>query len=216
MELISYTAVARGGIILATHSTDGSDFERDIQKLLESPFVRNEQRRMNHFIFSFYKGASLSFICVSPAEVNRQIPLKYLEILSNKWNLIIGDKGNTAGPHSLTNQAREIFEKSIIQATETISKTEKIKKDLDHTQKIITDSLHMALERGDDLQHLSTHTEDLLATSEDFMNQANNLKNKMRCARIKSVIIKIVLLIVVAYILISFFCGGLRLKKCLK
>ena len=215
MSKISFAAVSRGSIILATFSPENVDLEKDVQKLLEQPFVKNEQRRMNYYIFSFYKAGNLTFICASPPETNRQIPLSFLELASNRWNISLAERSQTAGPHSLTGESRALFE-SVLNETNSLTKTEKLKHELEQTQKIVTDSMKMALSRGDELQQLTNHSESLIASSESFKAQSQNLKSKMRCSYYKSLALKVFIALVVVYLLLVFVCGGFRLKpRCL-
>ena len=213
---IEYTAIARGGIIIATYSNNNIDLSREIQKLLETPFVKNEQRRMNRFIFTFYKGNPLTFICATSIETEKQIPLIYLEILSSRWSSLVGDKSNLAGPHSLSLPYKNIFEITIKEATQPLSRTEKIKRDLDQTQRMVTDSVNLALNRNNELEKLNSKTEDLVATSDEFRIQANNMKNKMFCSWIKSMSLYGILFLLFIYIILTFFCGGYSLQNCFK
>lgn len=217
MENILFTAVARGNVIISTHSTDGTTYEREVMKLLDNPIQHNEQCRMNHLLFTFYRSNNLIFVCVTSGNSSRQLPFQYLEALSSRWNLIVGDKGNSAGPHSLTGQTKELFDTVLSQVSESSSKTEKIKRDLDQTQKIVTESVQMALKRDNDLNHLSSKTEGLMSTSEDFRMQATNLKNKNRWLYYKSIALKLLIIIILLYLIISFICGGIFLKpRCRK
>jgi len=212
---ICFTAVARGGVVLATFSTDGEDLSREIQKLLETPFVKNEQRRMNRYIFSFYKSTSLTFICASGVDTETHIPLQFLEILEKRWAATIGDVPSQTLPNSLTKQARSLFESCLKEATLPLSKTDKIRRDLDQTQKYISDSVQLALNRGTELERMSTKSEDLVLTSEDFRNQAILLKNKMRCSWLKSMSIYIFIALVITFLILSYICGGIKLSKCI-
>lgn len=213
---ISFTAVARSKTIIASYSSDGNDLTRDVQKLLETPFVKNEQRRTRNYLFTFYKSPTLNFICACPLDVDRQAPLTYLDTLSNRWNATVGEKSLTAGPNSLSQECRTLFEATLSEYNSAISKAEKIKKDLDQTQKIMTDSVHSALNRGEELQSISLKSEDLLNMSEDFRNQASNLKNKMFWSWVKSKGIIILIVLIILYIVLTFICGGWTLRpRCL-
>lgn len=210
---VVFTAVARGGIIIASHAPTGVNLERNVQNLLEQPLTNNEQRRMNYYIFTVHKGRLLNFVCATTADSDRSFPIKYLETISAKWNLTIGEKGSWAGPHSLSREAIPIFNAAMSEVS-SMSKTETIKRELDQTQRIVTDSLHMAIARGEELESLNNKSETLMATSEDFKTQATNLKRRMCLQKAKSwgAIGAIVLLLF--YIILASSCGGLALPRC--
>lgn len=215
-------AVSRGNVILATYvPQSGVDLERDVQKLVEQKLNNNEQRRMNYYIFSIYKSdpMNLTFICASSNEKfdDPQFPLKYLEQLSTRWNFTFSDRASIskAGPHSLTQAGRNLFE-SVLKEVSNVSKTEKMKRDLDQTQRIMADSVKSALDREDQLHQLTNKSESLMATSESFKAQSQNLKNKMRCSYYRSLFIKFLIILIAIYVILVFVCGGIRLKpRCL-
>ena len=211
--MISYTIAARGTIIVADYSPDGTNLEREMQKLLENPFVRGEQRRMNHYIYTFYKGNSINFVCATSQEVDKSFPLKYLDNLSNRWSTVVGEKSLSAGPHSLTKQCKPIFEAAMNESQ--ISTTDLIRQDLDQTQRLMTETVHNALIRGDQLENLKLKSEDLVSTSDQFRQQSTKLRQKMYCASIKSTILTVVVVIFIIYLILTFFCGGLFLKRCI-
>ncbi|EAX95775.1 Synaptobrevin family protein [Trichomonas vaginalis G3] len=215
--MISYTAVARGQTIIATYSPDGTDLNREAQKLLETPLEKNEQRRMNRFIFTFLKKNSLVFICASSADDPSSIPLQYLDKLSDRWYLSFYEASKRAGPNGLSTQTADLFRAVLDDISTSNNKAEKIKREMEQTTRIMTDSMQKAISRGEDLENLSNKTEDLLSTSVDFKNQATNLKNKMRCARYKSLAFWGIILLVIIYYILTKICGGYNLKpRCLK
>lgn len=213
--MFSYTIVARGKTIVASYSPDGTDLMREVQKLLETPFVKNEQRRMNRYVFSFLKKSNLTFICATQSDEGANSAIKYLDELSDKWVISFGDRANTAQANSMTQQARGLFE-NVINNIEAANKTEKIKRDIEKTQRIMSESVEMAMVRGNDLENLTSKTEDLLSTSSEFKNQATNLKKTMQCAHYKSIAIYILLALAVIYFILTFVCGGVFLGKCFK
>lgn len=214
--MISYSAVCRGDVIIASYSPDGTDLSRETQKLIETPVNRNEQRRMNRYIFTFLKKNSLLFICASNADDSSSLPMQYLDRLSDKWYLSYYESSKRCAANALTAQARDLFQAVLADTTESINKAEKIKREMEQTQRIMTDSMQMAMARGNQLNDLSTKTEDLLSTSAEFKNQATNLKNKMRCARYKSRAIMATIVLIIIYYILTKICGGYDLKpRCL-
>ncbi|EAX89971.1 Synaptobrevin family protein [Trichomonas vaginalis G3] len=215
--MIPYTTVARGQTIIASYSRDGTDLSREVQKLLEQPYVVNEQRRMNRYIFTFCKKNNLTFICASPAESPTSYAVQYLDRLSDCWCLTLLDASKTATQNSLSNSTKDIFDAVYKDVIENEPSSEKIKREMEQTQRLMTESVQLAMSRGNDLENLSTKTEDLLSTSADFRNNAVNLKNKMLCARYKAYALYTAIVFIILYYILAKICGGYSLKpRCRK
>ena len=214
---IVYTAVVRGKVIIASYSSENVNLGREIQRLIETPFAKNEQRRTRNYLYTFNKGSQLVFICASPLDVDKTVPVSYLDLLSNRWNAAASDKSQSAGQNELSQPFKNLFEATLNEFSQTLSKTEKLKRDLDQTQQIVAESLHSAFNRGENLNSLSAKSENLMSTSGEFKAQATSLKNKMFCAKVKSTIFYFSVIIVIIYLILVFVCGGWDLKpRCLK
>lgn len=220
---IVFVAVSRENVILATYiPQSGLDLEKDVQKIVNQSLKNNEQRRMNYYIFTIYKSnpMNLTFICASSNEKfeDPQFPFKYLEQLSTRWNFTYGDKASsisTAGPHSLTKSSQNLFQ-TVLKEVSNISKTEKMKHDLDQTQRFMEDSVKAEIARDEQLNKLTNKSESLMATSESFKAQSQNLKNKMRCSYYRSLFLKIFIALIILYVILIYVCGGMTLKpRCL-
>jgi hypothetical protein len=211
---IEFVAVARGSVILAAFASPGTDLEREVQSLLEQPFVHNEQRRTSYHIFTFHKNQTLSFICSTPPEVDPKIPLRFIQLLATRFNSAYPTISPTAPAHSLTRQAQGLITNTITEVIGLASKTDQLKQELGETQRVLNQSLQKALGRGDELQLLTESSERIVSTSEDFRTQSRNLKNKMRCEYWKSWGWRIVVLLVIVYFILKWFCGGWTLQKC--
>lgn len=207
---IEFVAVARNSVILATYGT--ASLERDVQTFLEQTFVINEQRRTNYHVFTFYKGYSLNFVCSSPPEVDKQVPLRFLETLAIRWASAFPDLPPTAEAHSMTRKAESLIAAAV--ANVAASPTDRLKQELDETDRVMKTSLEKAFGRGEDLQILTDNSERIMASSEDFRNQAKSLKNKMFCQYLKSWAIRIIAIALFIYFLLRFICGGWTLKHC--
>jgi vesicle-associated membrane protein 7 len=211
---IEFVAVARGSVILAAFAAPGVDLERDVQSFLEQPFVINEQRRTNYHIFTFYKHQALSFVCSSPPEVDKKIPLRFLETLSVRFNSAFPNISASAPPHSLTRQAQSLIASTIKEIAGVAAKTEQLKHDLDQTHGLLNESLQKALGRGEDLQLLTEASERVMSTSEDFRNQSKALRQKMCWQYAKGWAFRIIIVLIVVYLILRWICGGWTLPRC--
>lgn len=213
MSAISYTAVIRGKVIIASYGEQSQKYEKDILRLLPSSQAKTEQKITSGHMYSFVSTPSLIFACVSLQSSDQQRVIQYLDTLSRRWAATLGPSSNTAGLHAMDDQFVKNFGPLIEEYNNTGGKTRQINQQLEETQQILTDTVSKALDRGEELQTISTKSEDLLSTSEEFRTQANNLKRKMRCSYYKTNIIWIAVAILILYLIIAAFCG-LTFKSC--
>lgn len=211
---ISYVAVVRGKVIIASHGDGSLVSERDIQKLLPPPTSRIEQKITSGRLFTFVTTPALTFMTVSPQSVEKQKPITFLDTLSRRWTAAYGPVSASAGPHGLNSVFQNNFAQLFDDANRPTTKTSEIARQLDETQQILTESMSKALIRGTELDAVSAKTEDLLTSSEEFRSQASNLKWRMKCQQMKSWVTWVVTFIAIFYVVLSWICGGWGLSKC--
>jgi vesicle-associated membrane protein 7 len=214
MALIDYAAVVRGGTIIASYGDLSGVTERDILRLLPVHSSRIDQKIASSKLFSFITTPALVFVAVSHQAVDKQRPLAFLDTPSRRWAAAFAPASASAGDHGLNQVFASNFA-SLFDDYAKATKTAEIARELDETQHILTESVTKALDRGAELESISSKSETLMSTSEAFRAQATNLKWKMRCEYIKSGIWRILAIIALIYLLIAWVCGGLKLKRCL-
>lgn len=215
MSLLYFAGVIKGNIIIASYGDASSVSEKDIIKLLPSSQT-SEQKITSGKLYSYLSTPILTFFGVSPSSVDKQRVLLFLDTLSRRWVGSFGPVSTNATSHSLDNVFSDNYATLFNDFNKPQSKTEEINRQLNETEQILTESVSKAIERGEGLDSLSTKSEQLLSTSEDFRTASTNLKRKMRCSYIKSWIFWILFIVLILYIVISWFCGSLLLKKCIK
>jgi vesicle-associated membrane protein 7 len=214
MRAIDYSAVIRGHTVIAAMGDLAGLSEREILRLLPQPGSRTEQKITSGKLFSFMITPGLTFVCVSPQTIEKQRPLAFLDTLSRRWAASFGSVSASAADHALDNVYATNF-KSLFDDYSRLNRTEDVARELDQTQAILTESMSKALGRTADLESLSSKSEGLLATSEEFRTQATNLKWKMRCEYIKSWLFWILVIGALLYLVLAWWCDGYRLSGCL-
>jgi vesicle-associated membrane protein 7 len=212
MERIEYVAVLRGHTVIASYGDSSPAIERDILKLLPAT-TGTEQLISTGHLFSFFPTTSLTFVCASPQSVDKQRPLQFLNVLSRRWIGTYGPPSATAGLHALDSFFAKDFAGLFAEFNQ--AKTADLARELDETQRILTESVSRAFDRGSDLQTLASKSESLISTSEEFRRNSVNLRKKMQCQWLKSWAWTIVILLIVIYFIVSRFCGGFLLPLCL-
>jgi vesicle-associated membrane protein 7 len=213
MRSIEYAAVLRGHSIIASIGDLSGLSEREILRLLPSSASRTEQKITLGKLFSFFLTPGLAFVCVSPQSNDRQRPLAFLDLLSRKWYSSFLNVSASAGEHALD----ELFASNFSDLFEEYGRPNRaaeVARELERTQQILAESVTKALGRGADLEAISTKGESLRGASEEFRNQAVNLKWKMRCQYFKSWMGWAVVVVLGAWVVASRLCGGWSLGSC--
>lgn len=210
-----FAGVMKGNVIIASYGDASSVSEKDIVKLSPTSQIQ-EQKITSGKLYSYLSTPVLTFFSVSPSSVDKQRVLVFLDTLSRRWVGSYGPVSNSATTHSLDNIFSENFASLFNDFNKPQNKTDEINRQLNETEQILSESVSKAIERGEGLDSISSKSEQLLSTSEEFRTASTNLKRKMRCSYIKSWLFWILFIVLMIYILISWFCGGLLLKKCIK
>lgn len=215
MTLLYYVGVIKGNIIIASYGDSTSASEKDIIKLLPSSQTQ-EQKITSGKLYSYISTPVLTFFSVSPSSVDKQRVLIFLDTLSRRWVGSFGPVSANATLHSLDTLLLDNFASLFNDFNKPQSKTDEIHRQLNETEQILAESVSKAIDRGEELDSISTKSEQLLSTSEEFRTAATNLKWKMKCSYIKSWVFWIIICILIFYVIVSWFCGGFFLKKCIK
>jgi vesicle-associated membrane protein 7 len=211
--VIEYAAVLRGQVVIASIGDLSGLSEREVIRLVPSSGTRAEQKISSGKLFSFISTPGLFYAALSPQSVDKQRPLAFLDTLSRRWAATYGTQSATAPEHSLDRLLATNFSPLFNEYGRT-NKTAELAADLDQTQALLTNAMSKGLDRSAELESISSKSETLLSTSEEFRTQATNLKWKMRCQYIKSWLLWILAIVLLIYFLLSRFCGGWRLSKC--
>ncbi|OHS97293.1 Vesicle-associated membrane protein 7 [Tritrichomonas foetus] len=214
MSEIVFCAVLRAKVIIASLGDQSAVSEKDVIKLLPVS-SKTEQKITSGKLFTYMSTPGLTYVCVGPQSADKQRHLTFLDTLSRRWAATYGQISINANPHSLDSVLAQNFSSLFEEFRKPANKTAEVHRRLDETEAILNQSVSKALIRGGDLQAISAKSEDMVSASEEFRSQATNLKRRMRWGYIKSWAIYILFAIIVLYIILSSFCGGYRLQKCI-
>jgi vesicle-associated membrane protein 7 len=215
MGLLDYSAVIRGNVVIASFGELLGFSERELLRLVPEQSSQIDQKITSGRLVSFITTPGLVFVAVSQQPVDKQRPLTFLETLSRRWAAAYGPVSASAADHALDQVLASNFA-ALFNDYSTPTKTAELARQLDETQQILTESMTKALDRGAELDSLSSKSEDLLLTSWEFRAEATNLKWTMRCAWIQSWAARILIVLVFVYFLLSWLCGGFKLQRCLR
>lgn len=213
MSVVSYCAILRGKTVIAAMGDQSASAGKDLVKLLPPASSRIEQKITTGRLYTFFTTPLLTFVAISPQSVDKQKPIAFLDTIARRWSATYGNVSASATEHSLDS----VFAKNFQAALDECNKENKaadLNRRLDETQQILTESMTKVVDRGAHLDAIASKSEELRNTSEEFRTQATNLKWKMRCQYIKSWAMWILMIILILYFILSWFCGGWKLGRC--
>lgn len=214
MSVVSYAGVVRGKTIIAALGDTAATAEKDIFKVLPPPTVKTEQKIFSNTLFTFVTTPSLTFVAASPIQVDRRKPIEFLTAISRHWTATYGAVSASAGAHALDGPFQKTFAKDFEDVNQE-NRTAALTRELNETQKILTESVTKAFDRGADLQNIAAKSENMKNISEEFRRQSTNLRWKMQCQFYKSWITWILAIALIFYLLLTWVCGGYSLPRCL-
>jgi vesicle-associated membrane protein 7 len=215
MSALEYSAVIRGTTIIASNGEVSGFTEPDLIRLVPARSQRVDQKITAGKLFSFSTISGLVFAAVSPQEADKQRSLAFLEILSRRWVATMGPASTSATDHSLNGTFRKDFGPLFDEYAKT-TKTAELARELDATQGVLTESVTKALDRGAELESISSKSEMALATSGEFRAQATSLKWKTYYEWVKLWGGTVVAVVAIIYILLTWVCDGFYLEGCRK
>jgi vesicle-associated membrane protein 7 len=214
MATVENVAVIRAKVVIASFGEAFTIGEPELLKLVPTTATVNaEQKIAFGKLFTFVNSAGLVFVATSPQSADKKRPISFLETVARRWATTFGPASATAASHALDAVLAKDFEPLYNEYNKT-NKAQEISRQLEETQSILKESVSKALGRGEDLDVLSTKSEELMTSSEEFRGQATNLKWRMRLQYIKSFLWTTAIVVLGTYIVLALACGGFSLKDC--
>ncbi|KAL0239092.1 hypothetical protein PCE1_004783 [Barthelona sp. PCE] len=207
---IKYACVARQNTVLVDYNADGSDFSRVRASVADK--VGNSVNDRRNFGFGAYTihvvvEQSIIYICVADASSDAESPLRLLNELRKRFSSAYSSQDvaaaaaysfNTSFGEQLQNLVNRFSGPSVLQKT---------KEQLNSATASMTSNINTLFERGNKLQRTVDDADVMRNTAIGYDRAANRLKHTMQCARIKSTMFCVLILLVVIYFIVAQFCG---------
>ncbi|XVF88320.1 hypothetical protein PTKIN_Ptkin19aG0040400 [Pterospermum kingtungense] len=219
---ILYGMVAREQVVLAEFSstqTNASTVARQIlDKLKEAKDVCNSWFSHDPFIFHVKRTDGLTVLCMADDATGRRIPFAFLEDIHKKFVKTYGRAIVSASAYAMNDEFSRILSQQMDHFSNdpTTDKLNRLKGEMNQVRSVMIDNIEKFLERGDRLALLVEKTGIMQGDTLRFKRQARRYKNAMwwRDCKFMATFILVILLIIV-YVLLTFFCHGLFLSSCL-
>uniref|UniRef100_A0A7C9EF76 Longin domain-containing protein n=1 Tax=Opuntia streptacantha TaxID=393608 RepID=A0A7C9EF76_OPUST len=211
-----YSFVARGAVILAEHTTQGSNLSgiaAQWLKTLTQPAHRKFTMSYDHNVVNFLTDDEYVYGVVAKESVGAQILFAFLERVKDDFKKIYGHgKGDAASEKSLSKSFGPVMKEHmlyVVNHAQEIGHLTNVKAQISEVQVVILDNIKKVLERGEHLNSVEDKANELHELSVEYRETAREIKRKMwyQNMKIKLVILGILLLIL-ALIIWTSICHG--------
>lgn len=216
---ILYALVARGTLVLAEFSAAASNAGTIARRILERVSTGGETRAsysQDRHIFHIMKADGLTFLCMANETMGRRIPFAFLEDIYNRFMKAYGRVASTALAYAMNDE----FSRDLNQQMEYYSNNpnadtiNRVKGEIAEVHKVMVENIDKVLERGDRIELLVDKTATIQDNTFRFKKQSRRLRQALWIKNAKLLASLTCLIIVLVYILVAFFCGGVTLPSC--
>jgi vesicle-associated membrane protein 7 len=216
---ILYALVARGTVVLAEFSAASSNANTIARRILEKLPASGDNRvsySQDRHIFHILRVDGLTFLCMATDSFGRRIPFAYLEDIHMRFMKNYGKVANTALAYAMNDEFSRVLHQQMeyFSTNKQADAINRVKGEIAEVRAVMVENIDKVLERGDRIELLVDKTSTIQDNSFRFKKQSRRLRQAMWMENAKLLASLTALIIVLLYIIISFFCGGIFLRSC--
>lgn len=216
---ILYALVARGAVVLAEFSAASSNANTIARRILEKLPASGDNRvsySQDRHIFHILRVDGLTFLCMATDSFGRRIPFAYLEDIHMRFMKNYGKVANTALAYAMNDEFSRVLHQQMeyFSTNKQADAINRVKGEIAEVRAVMVENIDKVLERGDRIELLVDKTSTIQDNSFRFKKQSRRLRQAMWMENAKLLASLTALIIVLLYIIISFFCGGIFLRSC--
>ncbi|KAI8011533.1 Vesicle-associated membrane protein 724 [Camellia lanceoleosa] len=211
-----YSFVARGTVVLAEYTELIGNFPAIATRCLDRLPASNKKFTYNYerHNFDFLAEDGYAYCIVAKESVGNQISVAFLERLKADFKKRYGGgKADTADAKSLNKEFGPVMKEHmqyIIDHAEEINRQFKVQDQVSQLKNIMQENITKVIERGENLNDLSDKAHDLRDSAEGFKKVSDQIKRKMWYQNMKTKLIVVVILLVLALIIWLSICHGFK------
>jgi len=216
---ILYALVARGSVVLAEFSAVSANANTIARRILEKLPAGGDSRvsySQDRHIFHIMRADGLTFLCMATDSFGRRIPFAYLEDIHMRFMKNYGKVANTALAYAMNDEFSRVLHQQMeyFSTNKQADAINRVKGEISEVRAVMVENIDKVLERGDRIELLVDKTSTIQDNTFRFKKQSRRLRQAMWMENAKLLASLTCLIVVLLYILISFFCGGIFLRSC--
>lgn len=219
-DYFKYALVAHGTIIICDYQppTQTSTCRSFSQKILEQIDPRQERTNGEQGPYMYQaltEPDRMVYLCITSKDCIPRLRDQFCDSLKQKWRAKFGNRGPTMAAFSQAAAFGPTIE--LLFGTFNSERTKKLAMVKDNAQRIqdqTAQNLKLALERGEQLDIMSTKADKIKDSAKAFHREASKVKSAMCWQKYRCFVFIAVIVIIVLFVIIMFACGGPSFKNC--
>jgi vesicle-associated membrane protein 7 len=216
---ILYALVARGSVVLAEFSAASGNASTVARRILEKLPASGDSRvsySQDRHIFHILKSDGLTYLCMADDAFGRRIPFAYLEDIQMRFMKTYGRVAQTALAYAMNDEFSRILHQQMeyFSSNPNADTINRVKGEIAEVRAVMVENIDKVLDRGDRIELLVDKTATIQDNSFRFKKQSRRLRQSMWIKNAKLLASLTCVILILLYILIAFFCGGILLGGC--
>ncbi|XP_058203220.1 vesicle-associated membrane protein 724-like [Rhododendron vialii] len=220
-ESFVYSSVARGTTVVAEYAAVTGNFPAVATQCLHRIPSANNKFSYNceRHAFNFLVEDGYAYCAVAKESVENQLSFAFLENLKGDFEKIYGGgtEADTAVAKSLDKEfgpiMKEHMQYAVDHADEIIGKLAKVKAQVSQVKSAMLDNIVKVTDRGESLAILDGKAQDLCDSAQQYKKTATQIKRKMWYKNMKTKLVVIGILLLLALIIWLSVCRGFNCAK---
>ena len=215
---ILFAIVARQNSVLARYASCVGNFQEVVDQILPKVSSQNAKLTYAHstFLFHYISEDGITYLCITDDDFERSRAFLYLNEIKRRFQDTYGVSAQTAQPFAMNSDFSRVLANQMKHFSEAkdLDSISRVQGEIDELKNIMVENIENLSERGERLDLLVDKAENLNEGSVTFRTQSRTLARQMYWKNIKMYVIIGIVGIVVLYLIISAFCGGLGWQTC--
>ncbi|KAJ4908000.1 Vesicle-associated membrane protein 714 [Raphanus sativus] len=217
---IIYAVVARATVVLAEFSAVTGNTGAVVRRILEklSPETADERLcfSQDRYIFHILRSDGLTFLCMANDTFGRRIPFSYLEDVHMRFMKNYGRVALHAPAYAMNDEFSRVLHQQMefFSSNPSADALNRVRGEVSEIRSVMVENIEKIMERGDRIELLVDKTATMQDSSFHFRKQSKRLRRALWMKNAKLLVVLTCLIVLVLYILIAFFCGGITLSSC--
>ncbi|WZZ31237.1 hypothetical protein YC2023_014638 [Brassica napus] len=217
---IIYAVVARGTVVLAEFSAVTGNAGAVVRRILEklSPETADERLcfSQDRYIFHILRSDGLTFLCMANDTFGRRIPFSYLEEIHMRFMKNYGRVAHHAPAYAMNDEFSRVLHQQMefFSSNPSVDTLNRVRGEVSEIRSVMVDNIEKIMERGDRIELLVDKTATMQDSSFHFRKQSKRLRRALWMKNAKLLVLLTCVIVLVLYIIIASFCGGITLPSC--
>ncbi|KAG2580901.1 hypothetical protein PVAP13_6KG000800 [Panicum virgatum] len=209
---IVYALVARGTVVLAEFAAVSGNAGA-LPPDADSRLCFAQDRYIFHVLRD---QAGITFLCMANDTFGRRIPFLYLEDIQMRFMKNYGRVAHSALAYAMNDEFSRVLhhQMEFFSSNPSADTLNRLRGEVSEIHTVMVDNIEKILDRGDRISLLVDKTSTMQDSAFHFRKQSKRLRRALWMKNAKLLAVLTVAIVVLLYLLISAFCGGLSLPSC--